>query len=344
MTKKAPASKAGREKPTLKTISEQSGMAVPTVSRALADAPDISESTKKKIRQIAKELGYIPNRAGVGLRTGRTNVISLVMSTEREMMNVTARLLTSIGVSLRETTYHLNVVPVLPDDDPMDAVRYIVENQTADGIIFNQVRTEDARARYLMDRNFPFATHGRTKWAGQHAYYDFDNFTYARLGVDELVRKGRRNIVLVAPPLDQNYAMEMVDGAKAAADKHSASLHVAQQVDSDATTLETREWATRKMASDPNIDGFICASTNATMAVVAGMESLGRYVGKDFDIVSKEAIPLLQFVRPEIIVVHENVDITGAFLARATIQAIQKPDISPMQCLEVPDINALRSL
>ena len=190
MKNKSPAPRSSIRKPTLKTISEKSGMAVPTVSRALADAPDISESTKKKIRQIAKEIGYVPNRAGVGLRTGRTNVISLVMSTEREMMNVTARLLSSIGVSLRETPYHLNVVPVLPDDEPMDAVRYIVENQTADGIIFNQVRTEDPRARYLMDRKFPFATHGRTKWAGQHAYYDFDNFTYSRLGLDELVRKG----------------------------------------------------------------------------------------------------------------------------------------------------------
>ncbi len=319
-------------------------MAVPTVSRALADAPDISESTKKKIRQIAKDLGYVPNRAGVGLRTGRTNVISLVMSTEREMMNVTARLLSSIGVSLRETPYHLNVIPILPDDDPMESVRYIVENQTADGIIFNQVRTEDPRARYLMDRKFPFATHGRTKWAGQHAYYDFDNFTYARLGVDELVRKGRRNLVLVAPPLDQNYALEMVNGAKAAAEKQGVNLHVAQQVHSDATTFETREWATRKMAADPKIDGFICASTNATMAVVAGMESLDFRVGRDFDIVSKEAIPMLQFVRPEIIVVHENVDTTGAFLAKATIQAIQNPDISPMQCLEVPDRSALHSL
>lgn len=344
MQNKAPAPKNRRQKPTLKTISEKSGMAVPTVSRALADAPDISESTKEKIRQIAKELGYIPNRAGVGLRTGRTNVISLVISTEREMMNVTARLLSSIGLSLRDTPFHLNVVPVLPDDDPMTSVQYIVENQTADGIIFNQVQTEDPRAQYLMERSFPFATHGRTKWSEQHSYYDFDNFEYARLGVDELVRKGRRNLVLVAPPLDQNYAIEMVNGAKAAAENHGVKLHVAQQVHSDATTQETRDWATRKMVADPNTDGIVCASTNATMAVVAGMESIHRKAGRDFDIVAKEAIPMLQFVRPEIIVVNENVDKTGTFLADAVIQAIRNPESAPMQCLEVPDKSALHSL
>ena len=86
------------KKPTLKTISEASGLAVPTMSRALKNAPDISEATKEKVRRIADELGYVPNRAGVRLRTGRTNVISLVMSSENEMMTQTARLLTSIGL------------------------------------------------------------------------------------------------------------------------------------------------------------------------------------------------------------------------------------------------------
>lgn len=85
------------KKPTLKTIAEASGLSVPTVSRALADAADISAVTKQKIRQIADDLGYVPNRAGVRLRTGRTNVISLVMSAEPEIMTLTARLLTSLG-------------------------------------------------------------------------------------------------------------------------------------------------------------------------------------------------------------------------------------------------------
>lgn len=342
MNDKAP--KKTRQKPTLKTIAQKSGMAVPTVSRALADAPDLSETTKEKIRAIAKELGYIPNRAGVGLRTGRTNVISLVMSTEREMMNVTARLLSSIGLSLRDTPYHLNVVPILPDDNLMDAIRYIVENRTADGIIFNQVRTDDERAKYLMEKKFPFATHGRTMWADKHAHYDFDNFAYAQLGLKELVAKGRRHIVLVAPPIEQNYALEMVNGAKAAAEELSIHLHVAQQINSDASSDEMRDWAKRKMTSDPKIDGFICASTTATMAVIAGMESVGRKIGHDFDIVAKEAIPMLKFVRPEIIVIHEKVENTGAFLAKAVIQAIQTPTSTPMQFLEVPDESAFHRL
>ena len=67
-------------KPTLKTISRLTELAVPTVSRALHDAPDIGAETKRLVRRIADEIGYVPNRAGVRLRAGRTNVLSLVLS------------------------------------------------------------------------------------------------------------------------------------------------------------------------------------------------------------------------------------------------------------------------
>jgi LacI family transcriptional regulator len=116
-------SKSGpRVRPTLKTISRLSDLAVPTVSRALSDAPDISESTKKKVRKIAQDIGYRPNRAGLRLRTGKTNVIALVLSIDFDMINHTARLITSIAAATRSTPYHLIVTPYFPDEDPMEGI------------------------------------------------------------------------------------------------------------------------------------------------------------------------------------------------------------------------------
>ena len=142
-------------KPTLKTISGLSGLAIATVSRALGDAPDISSLTKEKVRKIADEIGYIPNRAGVRLRTGRTNVISLIMSTDTEVMNMTARLISAIALGLRDTPYHLNMTHYFPGDDPMKPIRYIVETGSADVIIFNQIEPNDPRVQYLVEKKFP---------------------------------------------------------------------------------------------------------------------------------------------------------------------------------------------
>ena len=79
------------DRPTLKTIAAETGLAIATVSRALKDASDIGEDTKKRVRETAERLGYRPNRAGVRLRTGKTNVIALVLSTEADVMNHTSK-------------------------------------------------------------------------------------------------------------------------------------------------------------------------------------------------------------------------------------------------------------
>ena len=52
---------------TLKDLAKACGVSVGTVSRALNDKNEVSARTSDKIRQLAQELGYIPNRAGRAL-------------------------------------------------------------------------------------------------------------------------------------------------------------------------------------------------------------------------------------------------------------------------------------
>jgi len=246
------------QKPTLKTISQISGLAVPTVSRALNDAPDIGRDTKKLIRKIADEIGYVPNRAGVRLRTGRTNVISLVMSTEHD--NHTARLISSVARGLEDTRFHLNVTPYSPSDDIMKPVRYIVETGSADAVILNQIEPEDPRIAYLMERKFPFVTHGRSSWSDKHPYYDFDNETYGRQAVDMLHARGRKNVAVVAPPQKQSYALHLVAGLKERAAANGQFLSILRTVTSDSPSPEVTQGLIDHLTTHPETDAIVgCA-------------------------------------------------------------------------------------
>lgn len=325
-----------REKPTLKTIAQLSGLAVPTVSRALNDAPDIGQKTKEKVRRIASEIGYVPNRAGVRLRTGRTNVISLVMSTHHDVMNHTSRLISSVASGLRDTGFHLIVTPFFPEEDALKPVRYIVETGSADAVILNQIEPEDPRVAYLRERRFPFATHGRTVWCDQHAYYDYDNQAFARIAGAKMAAIGRKRLVVIAPPRSHNYAKHMIAGFREAAEVAGTELRVLDNVTSDSTSAEVKATVARLLQDDPGIDAIACASTSSAMAAVAGLEAVGRKLGVDIDLCAKEAIPFLTLFRPDIIAVSEKVDAAGEFLARAAIQAIRDPSAAPLQQLEVP--------
>ncbi len=64
---------------TLQDISRDAGVSIKTVSRALRGEGYVATSTLARIQKSAKRLGYRPNRAARGLKTGRLQEVALVM-------------------------------------------------------------------------------------------------------------------------------------------------------------------------------------------------------------------------------------------------------------------------
>ncbi len=329
-------SESGQARPTLKTIAAATGLAIATVSRALKDAPDIGEETKRRVRETAARLGYRPNRAGVRLRTGKTNVIALVLSTDSDIMNHTSRLIYSIANALRGSPYHLVVMPFFPDQDPMEPIRYIVETESADGIILNQTKPDDPRIRYMQDRGLPFAAHGRTSMGVDHPYFDFDNEAFGRLGVRALAERARKRLLLVAPPRSHMYARHMTFGFSDEAALLGLPFEVADTVTSDSSGDAVEAAVAARFTRPDPPDGILVGSSAAAMATIAGAEQSGRTLGRDFDVVAKEAIAVLRRFRQDILIVREDVGRAGEFLARALVAEIEKRDWTDRQGLEVP--------
>lgn len=324
------------ERPTLKTIAAETGLAIATVSRALKDAPDIGEETKRRVRETAERLGYRPNRAGVRLRTGKTNVIALVLSTEADVMNNTSQLLYSIARALKGTAYHLVVMPFFPDEDPMTPIRYLVETGSADGIILNQTRPDDPRIRYMTERGFPFATHGRTDMGLDHPYFDYDNEAFGRLAARALAKRGRKRLLIIAPPRAHSYARHMLTGFSDEAAGLGLSFEVMEEVTSDEPSKAIEDAVARRFMAPNPPDGLVLGNSTATMAAVSGAERTGAVIGRDFDAVGKEAIPFLVRFRKELIVMHEDVSRAGHFLAKAIIAAIERRAPEQAQFLDTP--------
>jgi LacI family transcriptional regulator len=324
------------ERPTLKTIAYITGLGVTTVSRALHDAPDIGQATKERVRLVAKQIGYRPNRAGVRLRTGKTNVISLIMSVETEVLGLTSHLVYGISEYLAGSPYHLIVTPYNLKSDPLDPVRYIVETASADGIIFSRIEPQDARVRYLAARGFPFATHGRTEMDIVHPYFDFDNARFAELAVERLVARGRRQLALVGPPTHLTYSRHMAEGFQRGVERHDLVDVPIRGVTTDAPYEAIQEEIARLMASRRRPDGLVCGSAAAAIAAVGGIEGAGFAVGRDVDVAVKESFNLMRKFRNEIEVVHEDFRAAGMGLADAVVRTIQGVAAIELQTLDVP--------
>jgi LacI family transcriptional regulator len=64
---------------TLKEIAQKLNLSISTISRALNNHPDISESTRERVKKLADELNYVPNIFAKGFRAHKTNIIGVIV-------------------------------------------------------------------------------------------------------------------------------------------------------------------------------------------------------------------------------------------------------------------------
>jgi LacI family transcriptional regulator len=325
------------ERPTLRTVAQATGYAVATVSRALSGDPRIAESTRAKVAEAAKRLGYVPDHAARRLRTGRTQVISLLLNTEHEFLGFTHEVLSGITEALAGTGYAVTVVPDSPGEDRLAPVRTILRNNLADGMLFTRTEAFDPRVRLLMEADFPFVSHGRTEFTTPHPWVDFDNEAFARAAVERLVAKGRSRLSLVLPGEQFTFTQHLRYGFVSAARAAGIEYEIVAGVTLDSPTREIAEALTQARRGPTPPDGYVCVGEVTAMVTLAALADTGAVHGIDADIVAKRASPIFDNIRPQIDTVFEDLRATGRTIAGMLLRRMAGEPPEGLNMLFHPD-------
>lgn len=293
-----------RNRPTLKSLALELGLSVSTVSKALKGAPDVGAQTAVLVRQAAQAVGYEPDLRGVKLRTGRTYLLyyqKAVAPMQDVPDAIVAAQIETIAASLAGTPYQLQIVPWnVANEDPLPAIRRIVEGRLADGIVLDTTQPQDPRVRYLLEHQFPFVTFGRTELVSEHPYVDADNEQAAFLATQHLIGMGHSRIALVGPSLAYTYALQRRRGYLKALTAARLSPDQALICQGGQDARVARDVARRLSASDQPPTGFVCANEVSTLGVMAGLRDAGLTVGGGVDVVSRDGAYISQYLFPPV--------------------------------------------
>ncbi len=315
---RGPLSSAGA-RPTLRTLAAETGFAVATVSRALANDPKIAESTREIVAEAARRLSYVPDRAAQRLRTGRTKVISLILDPHHEILGFTNELIDGLSGVLVGTGYHLTVFPQTVGADTLAPIQHVVRNNLADGVIFSRTREDDHRARFLMERGFPFACHGRTHLPTPHTFVDFDNEAFAYEAATRLADRGARRICLISPPRHYTFAGHLQAGVRRAAEERGLSVEIPEHLSIDSPPEQVSSWA-ENLKTVP--EGFVFPGEVSFLAAAAGLRKRGLLRGRDYRAVVKVSSTLLSLIDPETDRIYEDIHEAGRLLGETVLAAV----------------------
>lgn len=88
---------------TLKDVAWKSGYTINTVSRAMRDDEKLPVETREKIRDMALNMGYIPNSLASTLRSGTSRIVAVIVNDVRNQHF--SIMLSKIDESLRQAGY-----------------------------------------------------------------------------------------------------------------------------------------------------------------------------------------------------------------------------------------------
>lgn len=117
---------------SMKDISAACGVSVATVSKALNDHKDVGDDTKKRIKQVAKEMGYFPNSSARALKTNKSYNIGVLFVDEYPKSGLTHDYFASI----------------------LDSFKVAVEAKGYDITFINSNRVREGRLSYLEHSKF----------------------------------------------------------------------------------------------------------------------------------------------------------------------------------------------
>ncbi|MBO3761593.1 LacI family DNA-binding transcriptional regulator [Ciceribacter sp. L1K22] len=318
-------------KPTLKTVAEAAGLAVTTVSRALADDPLISSITRERVREIARTMGYVPDRAAQRLKTGRTNVIGVLLDPHEEILGFGTSLLYGVTKSLKGTPYHLIVMPNFLDTSNIEAVEHIVRNNLADGLIFTRTEVLDPRVRLLIEKNFPFVSHGRTEFSTAHPFVDYDNYAFAYEAARRLIAKGRHKLTIILPPRHLTFSQHMLHGFMTAVREAGIAFELADGISHDSKAGMVRDYFRQRLQRSDPPDALICPGEVSAMASITGLADGGWSLGCEYDIVAKQTSQLLSDIQPGVDTIYEDLTAAGEHLGSLLLKRIGGAEVEGLQ-------------
>lgn len=168
---------------TLKDVANECGFTANTVSRAMRDDPHLTQETKKKIREAAERLGYIPNKVASLLRSGKSHVVAVIVNDLHnqhfcQMLGKMDAELQSAGYSLLILCMQLNEAlaqqlintaisfsvdgilyfPQMRSQTPIESMRnnhmpFVLLDRRVQGISADCVRCDDEEGGYLAGKH-----------------------------------------------------------------------------------------------------------------------------------------------------------------------------------------------
>ena len=288
-------------------IAKLAGVSKSTVSRYLNNGYVGAES-REKIKKVIDETGFMPQSYAKSLRTGKTNLIGVIVpkiSTE-----TAPRVVQGITEVLSENNYDVLIANTNLSVEKEFEYLNIFKNNQVDGVIFMGTKITPKHKKIMDKLNVPIVV--VAQYMDNYPCVYHDDFNAAKYMTEYLIGKGHKNIGFIGVyEEDRSVGLERENGYIAALKENDLEVDM-ENLKLGDFSYESGYKLANELINKKNTPTAIFAVTdNLAIAAIDCLKDNGLNVPEDVAVVSIGDTRISQVVSPKLTTIHYHYKTSG---------------------------------
>lgn len=270
---------------TIKDVAAEAAVTAQTVSRVFNNKGYVSESTRKKVLDVADRLNYVPNIVAASLRTGESKKIAVVFDSLKNLYF--SIMVEYIHREVQEHGYTLQTIFV--DSHTITESIYRTALSMDVSAVISFLEPEEGLGRLVKSFDVPLIVFGRRAASKHIDYVTTDDLQGGRLVAERLIAGGCKTFLYASEAFGMTCVKDRYSGFAEVLSKHGYASDVIDcALGAEAAFLKYLE-------THPYPDGIFCLSDMIAFDILNALKKLKatgvKVIGYD-DISSDINIPV----------------------------------------------------
>jgi DNA-binding LacI/PurR family transcriptional regulator len=319
---------------TIKDIAKELGISPSTVSKALKDHPDISQTTKRAVRELVEKWNYKPDPIALSLKSGQTRIIGVIVP---EIVHYFfSTVISGIEDLAYDSGYHVMFCQSNESyEREVKAVQTLLSSRV-DGILVSVTKETDdfKHFRKIQENGIPLVFFDRICNELDTDRVVVDDEVGAFDAVKHLINIGCKNIVHLSGPQNLQIGKSRKEGYVRALEHSGQSIDYSNIIRCD-TREEARIVVPELMKRAKRPDGIFAVNDLTAVEAMRMIQECGLKVPDDVSVVGFTSGMISDITCPTLSSVEQHGYIIGREAVKLLIDRLEKKNDLPSQTIVV---------
>lgn len=326
----------------IKTLAKTLGISTGSVSKALKDSHEISEETKRKVRELAAELNYVPNPYASSLRRQKSKTIAVVLPEVADSFFSLA--INGIEAVMEQKGYHVIISLTHELFSKEEKILSDLKSGRVDGIMMSLSReTADTRhIQSLQDKKIPIVFFDRVATAIDATKIITDDEQSGYNAAMHLIEQGCRNIKFLSISNELAITNERFNGVKRALAAHQLK-EADSLINCSVNSNENLQILQNLLSASAKPDGLIASVEMLSIEVYRACRELNLKIPGDVKVVGFSNLHSAPFLNPPLSTITQPAFEMGKAAATELCKMLEKKNTQPHTVVIPSELNVRAS-